>query len=98
MSLGGFVDSAYAWRLPVARDRLASVVSSFGLSPAAPTKVPPDFRTVFPRAWRPPEGAEIAYYSTPGFPATDRGPDGDHYFAAYDRRSQQLYVWLKANF
>lgn len=51
------------------------------------------------RPWKsdgPTEG--VAVYKSQSFSATNRGPDGKHYFLLYDKTQESAFVWFKDNF
>jgi hypothetical protein len=96
--LGRFIDAEYAWRMQMPPNRLEAVALEFQLSDVAAGGVPADFWKAFPFWWRPVRSGTNRYLSTAGFPAPNRGPDGEHYFALYDAPNEMLYVWCKSNF
>lgn len=96
--IGSFIDSEYAWRLPVPPDALPAIVADLGLKPVPAQKVPPAFRQAFPSWWRPKRDPRCRYFATPGFPAGGRGPDGEHYFLMFHPGQNCIYVWHKSNF
>lgn len=96
--LGSFIDNEHVWRLTLSSDQLDRVVADYGLVDVPVNSVPQSFWRAFPRSWRPSHDEGCRYFSTPGFPATSRGPDGDHCFGMYDSMNSQLYVWHKFNF
>lgn len=96
--LGGFIDSDYVWRMPADDGDVKRVVADYGLLPVSSEEVPGTFRGLFPMRWHPRHRSDSQYFATASFPAFDRGPDGDHFFAMYDPTNQWLYVWYKSNF
>lgn len=96
--LGGFIDSEYVWRIDLPSTLRDTFVTDHRLVAVDTANVPAAFFEAFPRRWRLSHTSECEYFATPGFPATGRGPDGDHYFMMYDRKLERMYVWLKSNF
>ncbi|MBM4004746.1 MAG: hypothetical protein FJ295_15920 [Planctomycetes bacterium] len=95
---GEFIDREYVWRLTLTSDQLDRVIADCGMVAIPTDSVPQTFWWAFPRNWRPTPNEQSLFFATPGFPALSRGPDGDYYFAMYDRRTKRLYVWCKSNF
>ena len=95
-SLHDFIDKEWLWRIDSKPDILEAVAKNLGMSPCA--NVPGRFWAMPPHDWPSslPEGARL--YSTPSFPAEDRGPDGDHYFMLIDTQRSRAFVWFKNNF
>ncbi len=98
VGLGGFLDSAHAWRLSLDPVGLDAIAAKFELHPLPAGNAPSSFWEAFPRWWRPSHEQDCRYLSTLDFPAQSRGEDGYHYFAMYDPRNEWLYVWHKFNF
>ena len=96
--LGGFIDTAYSWRVPVPRERLGQVVRTSQLATFSASSVPDDFWTAFRPGWEPPRRADARFYATPDFPLGERGSDGDFLLGMYEENSQLFYVYMKANF
>lgn len=96
--LGSFIDSEHVWRMSVPPAELQTVVANYGLTSISASKVPSSFWRVFPWRWGPSRDAHKEFYSTPGFPADSRGPDGEYHFVMYDSSNQWLFVWHKFNF
>jgi hypothetical protein len=96
--LGRFIDSEYVWQIKVSSHGLDTIADELGLATVPPSSVPSEFWQAFPTRWGPEPRQASQYFSTPSFPATSRGEDGDHLFAAYDPRTEILYVWCKSNF
>jgi hypothetical protein len=95
--LGGFLDHQQLWRLEVDDQAVVvSLVRGLGLQPT--DTVPRSFWRMPPLAWarRMPEAGRA--YSSPGFTAEDRGPDGVHYFLVSDLGRDRVLVWEKDNF
>jgi len=97
-SLGGFIDEDFAWHIPVARERLSSIVDTFGLEPVALNRVPRQFFEALPGGWPPERQPGDLAYQTPGFVSDQRGDDGTFLFAYWDSRRGEIYVWDKQNF
>jgi hypothetical protein len=97
-NLGGFMDTEHVWRQTLSAEQVDRIFPEYRLQPVPVDKVPRTFWKSFPYWWRPRADANCRYWSTADFPATERGPDGNHYFAMYDSQKQWFYVWLKSNF
>lgn len=96
--LGGFIDSKYVWRVPLAPGTVSAVAARFELSPIPAGDVPQWFPKLFPIWWRPDTELDAKFFSTPDFPFDHRGPDGGHMLVMLDPATNQLYVYCKDNF
>ena len=94
--LGGFIDREFLWRCDAPASAVARLAAGLGLERV--DAAPPEFWRMPPHYWPPvlPTGAEL--FQSRGFSATDRGPDGSHYFLVHDPARGRAYVWVKANF
>jgi hypothetical protein len=100
--LGGFIDQQYVWRFDAPPAVVQRYIDKLALKPLpAGVPVPAEFWqswTYAPRRERPSQAVPAKFYSTPQFPANQRGPDGRHYFLMHDPAAGTVYVWLKDNF
>ena len=96
--LGAFIDSEYVWRIDVDSSDLEMIENKFGMKQTTSDSVPTAFWNRFPGWWRPSPAKDMIFLTTPNFPVSQRGPDGYHFVAAYNRSLSQLFVWHKFNF
>ena len=97
--LGGFIDSQYVWRVPVAGGQavrrhgtLRPVPHSGQRHAGVVSEALSDLVAAATQGFGP------EFFSTPDFPFDNRGCDGLHMLAMHDRWTSMLYVYCKENF
>ncbi len=97
--LTDFLDTEAVWRLQLSHKQFNTVVSeTTELVECDGDIVPPQFCEAFPFWWRPTANNQCQFFTTPNFPWTSRGQDGNNVAMMYDPETHYLYVWNKDNF
>jgi len=95
MSMGVANDRHGLWRIEASPGALAAVATQFGMSELHDP--PARFWQMAPYYWprKLPAGGRI--FSTPSFPAVERGANGEHYVMLVDAHQGRAFVWFKLN-
>ncbi|QDT67674.1 hypothetical protein MalM25_05750 [Planctomycetes bacterium MalM25] len=94
-----FLDEEYLWRLDIKPDQLELVIDELDLESIdweLPT--PEMFERRQPTWWRSDTDEDAQMFISSFFSLHDRGNDGEHFFAVYNKESGALRVWHKSNF
>ena len=91
-TLSHFLDQAYLWQVKVPRKQIGSLVDALGLKRVPAQTLPANFWQQPPFWWqRPANGYEE--YTFGNFSEKGRLEGGSHAGAAYDPKTETLYVW-----
>jgi hypothetical protein len=93
----GPLDREYAVRIRAESGVLSELVDALDLEPLPGDRVSPEFwNAAAAYWWDPPHSGQ--FHVSPGFPWSDRGPDGDYYCALQVPAAGELWIWHKSNF
>jgi hypothetical protein len=93
-----FIDEEIVWRTRLPEEKIALIAQEFRMERVSPDSLPGKFFQMPPYWWWPRVTEHSTAWLTPGFPESDRGPDGKYGVAIWDADNQVLYMWLKSNF
>jgi hypothetical protein len=93
-----FIDGWYLARFTTRPGALATLKDRGELTELDAANVPSSVWSQPPVWWDPDKDDRTRIYATAGFPFEGRGPDGDHYLFIENGRTNQVYVFYKANF
>jgi hypothetical protein len=93
-----FIDAWYLARFTMRQGALAALKDRGELTELDVANVPSSVWSQPPVWWDPDKDDRTRIYATAGFPFEGRGPDGDHYLFIENGRTNQVYVFFKANF
>ena len=95
-SLGGYIDKEYLWRIDATLAEVNAVISELGLQRA--TEVPREFWRFRPYYWPKKSFTGALAYRSQRFEASNRGPDGLHFYVVHDPSKGQAFAWVKDSF
>jgi len=96
--LGQFLDSEWLCRASISEQELQLLVDRLKMHSISLKEVSPEYWCMRPYWWQPKKSDRIRILVTPEFSMNDRGPDGWHAIATWNKDDRVVYIWIKDNF